>query len=102
MTLVIFESPAGTRTEVEAPAGARVIDLCDEVNAPVPFSCRSASCGTCRIAVLEGAHLLQPPREEELDILELFGDDPARHRLACQAQLTLGSGRIVVRALDDD
>ncbi len=102
MTLVVFESAEnGVATvEVEAPAGTRLVDLCDERNAPVPFSCRSASCGTCRIDVLEGADLLEPPRDEELDVLDIFGDDPARRRLCCQARIGAASGRIRVRPAD--
>ena len=102
MPLVVFESAeSGVPTvEVDAPGGTRLVDLCDERNAPVPFSCRSASCGTCRIDVLEGADLLEPPRDEELDVLDIFGDDPARRRLACQAQVRAGSGRVRVRPAD--
>jgi ferredoxin len=98
MPRVLFEAteemPA---VEAEASAGTALVDLCDERNAPVPFSCRSASCGTCRIDVLEGGELLEPPRDEELDVLDIFGDDPKKRRLACQARLTEGAGRLRVR-----
>jgi ferredoxin len=102
MPLVLFESiENGVATvEADAPDGARLVDLCDETGAPVPFSCRSASCATCRIDVLEGADLLEPPHEDELDLLDIFGDDPARRRLACQARVRAGSGRVRVRAAD--
>ena len=43
----------------------------DEHEAAVPFSCRSANCGTCRIDVLEGIALLAPPADDELDVLDL-------------------------------
>jgi ferredoxin len=97
MPLVLFESSEAPSVEANAPAGTRLVDLCDERNAPVPFSCRSASCGTCRIDVLEGGDLLEPPRDEELDILDIFGDDPKQRRLACQARLAAGEGRVRVR-----
>ena len=99
MPFVVFESPdaPGATVEVNAPGGARLIDLCDERNAPVPFSCRSASCGTCRIDVLEGADLLEPPKDEELDVLDIFGDTPGPRRLACQARVVPGDGRVRVR-----
>ncbi|HEX3344376.1 MAG TPA: 2Fe-2S iron-sulfur cluster-binding protein [Polyangiaceae bacterium] len=102
MPVVVFESAETGVPDVEAlaPGGTRLVDLCDERNAPVPFSCRSASCGTCRIDVLEGADLLEPPRDEELDVLDIFGDDPARRRLCCQARVRDGSGRIRVRPAD--
>lgn len=99
MPVVVFESPEGLPTvEVDAPEGGRLVDLCDEGGAAVPFSCRSASCGTCRIEVLEGADLLDPPADDEVELLDLFGDDPARCRLACQARLRRGPGRLRVRA----
>ena len=98
MALVIFESlddqPA---VAVEAPHAAALVDLCDQESAPVPFSCRSACCGTCRVSVLEGVELLEPPQEDELEVLEVFGDDPSRVRLACQARLRAGAGRLRVR-----
>jgi ferredoxin len=88
---------AGVTVEVDAPEGGRLVDFCDERNAPVPFSCRSASCGTCRVDVLEGGDRLAPPRDEELDVLDIFGDSPGRTRLACQAFALPGPGRIRVR-----
>jgi len=104
MPRVVFESPAGPPVEAEASAGARVLDVCDEAGAPVPFSCRSASCGTCRVEVLEGAELLEPPADEELDVLDIFGDDPAQRRLCCQLVLREGaneSDAVRVRACED-
>lgn len=102
MPLVVFEPADRTalRVEADAPDGGRLVDLCDEHHAPVPFSCRSASCGTCRVDVLEGADLLEPPRDEELDVLDIFGDDPARRRLACQVRARPGAGRIRLRPVD--
>jgi ferredoxin len=102
MVRVVFEATESgvASVEVDAAGGAQLVDLCDEGNAPVPFSCRSASCGTCRIDVLEGVELLEPPRDEELEVLDIFGDDPSRRRLACQARVRPGSGRIRVRPAD--
>ena len=97
MPIVVFESPEAPTVEAEAPAGTRLVDLCDERNAPVPFSCRSASCGTCRVDVLEGGDRLAPPRDDELDVLDIFGDSPARRRLCCQAVALPGPGRIRLR-----
>jgi ferredoxin len=102
MPLVLFESTESgvPAVEANAPEGAALLDLCDDHHAPVPFSCRSAVCGTCRIDVLEGADLLEPPREDELDLLDSFADDPGRRRLACQARVRAGGGRVRVRAAD--
>lgn len=98
MPLVVFESDhGGPAVEADAALGGPLVDLCDAHGAPIPFSCRSASCGTCRVDVLEGAEWLEPPRDDELEVLELFGDDPNRRRLACQASVRPGVGRLRVR-----
>ena len=47
-------SIAGSAKEAEAPNGGPLLDICDEALAPIPFSCRSASCATCHIEVLAG------------------------------------------------
>ncbi len=97
MPAVVFESAGAGPLEVLAPDGGPLVDLCDERQAPVPFSCRSASCGTCRIEILEGSDLIEPPRDDELDVLDAFGDDPRSTRLACQARLKKGPGTVRVR-----
>jgi len=103
MPTVIFESPDDTDpVEVEAPDGGALADLCDEVDAPIPFSCRSANCGTCRIHVLEGGELLLDAEDEELDVLDIFAVSPPAQRLACQAKMRPGSGTVRVRAVGDD
>jgi ferredoxin len=105
---VIFDSSGSPLLEVSAPDGARLIDLCDERCAPVPFSCRSASCGTCRVEVLQGADLLDPPGEEELVVLRVFGHVPGAYRLACQAKFRTVAGPgaealvLRIRAAQDD
>jgi 2Fe-2S ferredoxin len=101
--IVVFDSMHAATLEVDAPPGARLVDVCDAHEAPIPFSCRSASCGTCRIVVLEGADALEPPQEDEAALLEMMGDDPATRRLACQARLRAGESdaRVRVRAADD-
>jgi 2Fe-2S ferredoxin len=92
MPLVVLEGPGLPTREVRVEGGARLLDVCDEESLGVPFSCRSASCGTCRIDVLEGGALLEPPADEELEVLDIFGDDPAERRLACQVRLRAGEG----------
>lgn len=80
----------------EVPDGGDLLTICDDVLAPVAFSCRSASCGTCHIVVLEGADLLEKPGEEEEDLLDLL-DGPKNSRLACQALVKPGPGLIRIR-----
>jgi 2Fe-2S ferredoxin len=96
-----LEGPSKTVT-IDATKGGALVDLCDENPTPVPFSCRSASCGTCRIDVLEGSDQLLPPKDEELDILDVFGDDPKKRRLACQAEMRPGLTLLRVRPVPVD
>jgi len=87
---------------LEAPDACALVDLIDASSAPVPFSCRSASCGTCRVVVLEGEAALEPPEDEELDVLDAFGQKPPKYRLACQARLRPGAGPLRLRPVRDD
>lgn len=86
----------GAEKVVDAPEGGDLVDLCDLHFAPIPFSCRSASCGTCYIDVLEGAELLEPPDAAEQELLDLLGLHK-RSRLACQARVKPGRGTVRVR-----
>jgi ferredoxin len=91
-----LENPAGRAKSADVPEGGPLVDVCDEYLAPVPFSCRSATCATCQIEILEGADLLEPPGPEEAELLEVVGG-PEGSRLACQAQIKPGSGTIRLR-----
>jgi len=100
MPEVIFAPMDCERFAVPCPDGGALGDLCDDFGAPVPFSCRSATCGTCRIEVLEGDALLVPADEAERDLLATFPKAVlANVRLACQAVIRRGAGRLVVRPL---
>ena len=102
MPRIQFIGLEGEVAEKDVPAGGALVDLCDELNAPIPFSCRSASCGTCRLVVVEGANLLAEAEDEELQVLDAFGQAPPERRLACQARLLAGPGLVRVRAARDD
>jgi ferredoxin len=92
-------SPAGGAKVVEEPQGGALLDLCDKHLAPIPFSCRSATCATCQIEVLEGGELLEAPEVLEQDLLDIVGG-PTNSRLACQAVVKPGPGLIRLRSLD--
>jgi ferredoxin len=96
-----LESLAGPAATIDLPDGGELRDACDEAAAPVPFSCRSTSCGTCRIDVLEGIDLLDDVGEDERGVLTVFGDDPRKRRLACTAKVKAGPGVVRVRACDE-
>jgi 2Fe-2S ferredoxin len=97
---VRFE-PAGL--EVEAQPGEAIMDITDaNPGAEVPYSCRSATCGTCRVEVIAGGQSLCPPDEDELEVLEIFGDTPGRVRLSCQLRIAdADATRVTLKVCDD-
>jgi len=92
--IIFIATRIGHRKAIETDGG-ELLDICDQYLAPIPFSCRSASCGTCHIEVTEGLALLEPPEEAERELLELLGNLP-NHRLACQARVKDEPGTIVI------
>jgi ferredoxin len=92
----LAESPAGPAKVSVISERTRLLDLCDELRAPVVFGCRAARCTTCRIEVLEGDALLAPPGAEEAELLDATRA-PAGIRLACQAVILAGDGRVRLR-----
>jgi ferredoxin len=101
MPTIVFNSKNRPSKTVEVADGGALADVCDDHEAPIPFSCRSASCGTCCIEVLEGSELLTAPEEEELDVLDAIGNPPPKFRLTCCAKFKAGPGRLVVLAQEE-
>lgn len=92
MPKVYFER---TKLEVDWPEGGALVDLCDrEPRAGVPFSCRHANCGTCRIDIREGIELCEPPNEDERALLDELNARDERIRLGCQLRVRAGDGRV--------
>jgi 2Fe-2S ferredoxin len=89
--------------EVDAGPGEAIMDITDaHPEADVPYSCRAASCGTCRVEVVEGGGALAPADEIECEVLDIFGDTPDRVRLCCQARLVGdATDRVTLRVCDE-
>lgn len=102
MPSLVIEFGAAETLTVPVPDGGPLIDICDDTRCAVPFSCRGANCGTCRVDILEGGAELLPAEDEELDVLDLFGDDATKRRLACQAKMRPGMATLRIRAVPDD
>lgn len=83
-TLVFVANRFGAEKRIDVPEGGEIVDISDHHFAPIPFSCRSASCGTCQVEVLEGEDLLEPMNDAEADLIPLLG---GKGRLACQARV---------------
>ena len=100
MIRVRFE-PSGF--EVDATPGEAIMDITDaNPAAQVPYSCRAATCGTCRVEVLQGGEALSRPDEFELEVLDIFGDTPDTVRLCCQAKLVDAAARQVTLRVCED
>lgn len=82
--------------------GERLLDVLDDhPEHELPFSCRSATCGTCRVHVERGAEAFAPPDADERETLEAF-DSLADVRLACQLVLeTTSVGEVRLRPVED-
>ena len=91
----------GAGGSVRISASGPLVDLSDEARSPVLFSCRAGTCGTCRVEVLAGADLLDPPADHEADGLPRLTEPgaPFPQRLACQAVVRAGPGLVRLRWL---
>lgn len=94
------ESVFGPGKTIDAPDGGSLLDLCDEHYAPIPFSCRSATCATCQVLVLSGGEYFEPPNDAEEELLAIVRSPQGPSRLACQAVLKSGPGLIKLRSVD--
>jgi ferredoxin len=91
MTLVRFISADGNEEmEVLAAAGARLLDVAQEVGQPLEGTCEGQmACSTCHVLVAaEDFAKLPRASEEEEDMLDLASHITRYSRLACQIWLT--------------
>lgn len=85
--------------EVDVEEGVSLLEIAQEVDCDITFGCRSGSCGTCRVRVVEGKGKLSPALTEEIDFLKGFGAHPDE-RLGCQLKIN-GDCKIQYVGLDD-
>lgn len=69
--------------DVEVPEGTRLIDVVDASGADITFGCRTGTCGTCRVRIVEGMDKLSSHTSEERDFLSALDAAPDE-RLGCQ------------------
>jgi ferredoxin len=98
-TIEILASALGPAVSGEVGERERLLDVCDRLRAPVSFSCRSASCGTCIVEVREGEALLEPAGADEREVLAVFEAGPSQ-RLACQAVIRPGPGALRLASIE--
>ena len=70
--------------ELELEKGVELSKQLDATTSPILFGCRTGICGTCIVEVLSGEENLNPPDEDEAELLEIMADDLSHPRLACQ------------------
>ncbi|HEY0270915.1 MAG TPA: 2Fe-2S iron-sulfur cluster-binding protein [Sphingomonas sp.] len=100
MTHVRFLDSSGTLSaEVDAPAGARLLDIGQAANQPLEGTCEGQmACSTCHVLVAaEDFGKLPPASEMEEDLLDLAAHVGRTSRLACQIWLTDTLDSLTVR-----
>lgn len=97
---VLSRDGARVETHMTVRAGELLMDACERHGADVDFSCRAASCSTCRVEVVAGAEQLATPDEWERQLLEAVGN-PSNTRFCCvaRAQAAAAPGVVRVRPL---
>jgi len=100
VTLVRFISADGRQVdEVEAPAGARLLDVAQANGQPLEGTCEGQmACSTCHVIVdREDFPRLDTATEMEEDLLDLAASVTRWSRLACQIYLPEGLESLTVR-----
>ena len=89
MIRVTFIERDGTRREVEAQAGDRLLDVAQNAGEPLEGTCEGQmACSTCHVIIDAGDFAkLSPAVEEEEDMLDLAAGANRYSRLSCQIWL---------------
>jgi ferredoxin len=80
--------PGGQSAEV--PPGTLLLDAGEEAGVEMEAGCFNCSCGTCAIAIDSGMENLEPPTDEELNVLDQWNKDPEKYRLTCCVKILKG------------
>ncbi len=99
MPRMTFIEQDGTRREVDAPVGMSVMEIAHLHDIDVPGICGgSLACTTCHVIVEpEWYDRLDPPGEDEEDMLDQTFELSERSRLGCQIVMTEELDGLTVR-----
>ena len=99
MPSVIFIEPDGNRKEVDAPLGFSLLDIAHRNDIDIEGACEGQmACSTCHVVVEpEWFARLEPPSEEEEDMLDLAFGLTRTSRLGCQVVMTEALDGLTVR-----
>ena len=92
VTLVVV-GPDGSEQTAEVDVGTTIVGGTTRFKRPIATGCSEASCGTCRVEVLEGGEGLAEQSPRERATLKENGF-PATMRLACRTELVKGSVKV--------
>lgn len=70
---------------VTLEVGSNLSECLTATNSPLLFGCRTGICATC-LCEVEGE--VEPPDEDEQEIVEIWADGDPKARLACQLKCT--------------
>jgi ferredoxin len=80
--------PGGQSAEV--PPGTLLLDAGEEAGVEMEAGCFNCSCGTCALEVVSGMENMEPPTDEELNVLDQWNKDPEKYRLTCCVKILKG------------
>jgi ferredoxin len=86
--------PANKSAEV--PAGELLLEAGEQAGVEMEAGCFNCSCGTCVAEIVSGMENLEPPADEELDVLDQWNKDPDKYRLTCCVRIKQGD--VVIKA----
>ncbi len=83
---ILVTDQDGVEHNLEAIDGWRVMEIIRDHGLPIKAECGGcASCATCHVYVAEEwLEKLQPPRDDEIDLLDTAPDVRDNSRLSCQ------------------
>ena len=90
MPKIIFIEPDGRRRDIDAATGVTLQEIAEDYNIDLEGACEGCmACSTCHVIVAdEWFDRLEPPTEEERDMLDLAFDLRRTSRLGCQIIMT--------------
>ncbi len=99
MPRIVFIEKGGARREIDVRAGMTILEIAREYDVDIEGACEgSLACSTCHVIVDPAwAGRLEPPSEDEEDMLDLAWGLTRTSRLGCQVVVTDELDGLIVR-----
>ncbi|ATN37598.1 hypothetical protein ACO34A_27900 (plasmid) [Rhizobium sp. ACO-34A] len=90
MTKIFVTDPAGRETALEAENGELLMKVLRTAGLGIKGSCEGAlSCGSCHVHIDPATNdLLEPPAEDEIDMIDLADGAISTSRFSCQIRIS--------------